>query len=254
MRVCKVEGHRGAPFLEVENTVAGFRAAYEAGADSVELDAFLIKDGSLVVFHGGDGGELSKLTHSKGLITELTLEETKKVRFDADNKNVVVGSEVAERGRIPSLEEVLEVVKEKEGRLVTIELKGDNTAEGCLNLVKKMGLLSVTLFSSFKHNEIERVKELEPTAQTAALFELEHTAEEFIKGANKVKANQIHARYDYLTKDIVDTCHEAGLKVMAWMRGPLTMKGMETLELYKGVMDLGLDTICVNHPEFFQGK
>ena len=247
---CTVEGHRGALYLGVENTVDAFRAAYEAGADSVELDVFLLRDGELAVFHGGSGGELSRLTHTKGKITEFTLEEVKQIKFDPSSENIMVGSDKSEVASIPSLEECLQVVKEKEGRRVTVELKGPDTAEGSLALVKKMGLLPVTTFSSFKHHEIARVKELDPTAITAALFEIKLEAKELIEDAKKVNANQIHYRYDYLSKELVDELHGAGYSVMGWMRGPTSMGNEESLDLYQKVMGYGIDTICVNHPEW----
>jgi glycerophosphoryl diester phosphodiesterase len=58
--VTKVIGHRGAPRMARENTVAAFRAAAEAGADMVELDVRRTADGALVVHHDAalDDGRL----------------------------------------------------------------------------------------------------------------------------------------------------------------------------------------------------
>jgi glycerophosphoryl diester phosphodiesterase len=46
-----VLGHRGAPLLARENTVAAFRAALDEGADGVELDVQCSSDGLLVLHH-----------------------------------------------------------------------------------------------------------------------------------------------------------------------------------------------------------
>ena len=46
-----VEGHRGARGLVVENTLASFAAAYDAGVTGVELDVRLTADGEVVVWH-----------------------------------------------------------------------------------------------------------------------------------------------------------------------------------------------------------
>ncbi len=46
-----VEGHRGAKGLVVENTLASFAAAYDAGVTGVELDVRLTADGEVVVWH-----------------------------------------------------------------------------------------------------------------------------------------------------------------------------------------------------------
>ena len=59
-----VIGHRGSPYTALENTSRSFIHAAQAGADGVELDIFLLKCGSLVVFHGSSGDENPGLLHS----------------------------------------------------------------------------------------------------------------------------------------------------------------------------------------------
>ena len=46
-----VWGHRGASGYAPENTMAAFEKAVEMGADGIELDVQLTKDGELVVIH-----------------------------------------------------------------------------------------------------------------------------------------------------------------------------------------------------------
>ncbi|MDJ0974609.1 MAG: glycerophosphodiester phosphodiesterase family protein [Planctomycetota bacterium] len=46
-----VVGHRGAPHAYPENTLAAFRAALDMGANALELDTCLMKDGGIAVFH-----------------------------------------------------------------------------------------------------------------------------------------------------------------------------------------------------------
>jgi glycerophosphoryl diester phosphodiesterase len=45
--------HRGASFDAPENTMPAFRLARQMGADGVELDAQLSKDGEVVIIHEG---------------------------------------------------------------------------------------------------------------------------------------------------------------------------------------------------------
>lgn len=52
-----VIGHRGSPYAAMENTTTSFVSAARAGAHGVELDAFLLKCGTLVVFHGTGGNK-----------------------------------------------------------------------------------------------------------------------------------------------------------------------------------------------------
>ena len=59
--------HRGASAHAPENTLAAFRRAVEAGADGIELDVRLARDGVAVVFHDSSlkrtAGRDDKLAH-----------------------------------------------------------------------------------------------------------------------------------------------------------------------------------------------
>ena len=46
-----VIGHRGAAGLEVENTIPSFQRAMDEGANAIELDFVMTKDGEIVIWH-----------------------------------------------------------------------------------------------------------------------------------------------------------------------------------------------------------
>lgn len=48
-------GHRGSPATHPENTLEGFRHALSVGADALELDVHVTRDGRVVVMHDEDG-------------------------------------------------------------------------------------------------------------------------------------------------------------------------------------------------------
>lgn len=60
----------------LENTIPSMEAAFEAGADIVELDIQLTKDGQFAVFHDWT---LDCRTNAKGNTREYTMEELKKL-------------------------------------------------------------------------------------------------------------------------------------------------------------------------------
>ena len=95
-----VIAHRGASFHERENTLTAFERAIQLGADLVELDVQVSRDGALVVFHDL---ELDRLTPVSGPLR----------RRDA--------TELRALG-IPTLEEALEVMRGRVG--VLADLKG----------------------------------------------------------------------------------------------------------------------------------
>ena len=99
----RVWAHRGASALAPENTLAAFELAKEAGADGIELDVQLDRDGTVVVFHDHD---LQRLCDRPGSIDTLSASERKALRV---------------RGEcVPTLAEVFDMLGDME---VNVELK-----------------------------------------------------------------------------------------------------------------------------------
>ena len=73
-----VLAHRGYSSRAPENTMAAFRLALEAGADGLELDVQLTRDGEAVVIHDFT---LDRTTDGSGFVAQYTLAELR--QFDA---------------------------------------------------------------------------------------------------------------------------------------------------------------------------
>ena len=102
-----VIGHRGSPMEAPENTLESFRVALAQGADALELDVHLSRDGVPVVIHDPD---LRRTTDRAGLVERLTVAELQAAdagaRFTTDG-----GRTFPWRGRgvrVPTLEEVVQ--------------------------------------------------------------------------------------------------------------------------------------------------
>ena len=74
-----IVAHRGASAEEAENTVESFALAVEAGADAVEFDVRLTRDGHAVVLHDHD---VDRTTDGSGAVGSLTLAEVRALRID----------------------------------------------------------------------------------------------------------------------------------------------------------------------------
>jgi len=68
--------HRGASDSHPENTLAAFREAIRLGAQMIEFDVALTRDGQLVLLHDGT---VDRTTNGKGSVSEKTLAELKKL-------------------------------------------------------------------------------------------------------------------------------------------------------------------------------
>jgi glycerophosphoryl diester phosphodiesterase len=163
-----VVAHRGASSAQPENTLAAFEAAIDAGADVIELDVRLTKDGFPVILHDPD---VSPTTDGAGLVHTLTLAEVK--RLDASGGRTG-------RHEIPTLGEALEAIGRTGKMAVDLEIKNipgepafdspDETVLGAtLEALERDGFSGPVLVSSFNWITIERSKELAPEIPTGFL-------------------------------------------------------------------------------------
>ena len=135
-------GHRGYPSCTPANTIASFKEALDHGADVFEIDVQTTADGRIIVMHDGT---IANTTNYDGPLNiwEMTLEEIKSYRIVSDiyyPGRYRIGDVTDET--VPTLEEVLELLREYPGRRVFIELKGSNlfTASETARIVKEYGM------------------------------------------------------------------------------------------------------------------
>jgi glycerophosphoryl diester phosphodiesterase len=108
----KIVAHRGASYDAPENTLAAIALGWAQGADAVEIDVHLTRDGEVVAIHDPT---LLRTTGKDARVDALTLAEIRKL-----DAGVWKGS--AYRGeRVPTLAEVVASVPA--GRTLYIELK-----------------------------------------------------------------------------------------------------------------------------------
>src|ERR687886_2515618 len=148
-----VVGHRGAMGHCPENTLASFERALELGADWIELDVHLSRDGALVVIHDES---LDRTTDGHGLVKDHTLAELK--RLDA---GAWFGAAFAGQG-IPTLDEVLVWAGERD-TIVDIEIKNApiyyaGIEEAVIRTLDRYGMTERAIVISFDHRSVARVK------------------------------------------------------------------------------------------------
>jgi glycerophosphoryl diester phosphodiesterase len=195
-------GHRGAKGHIAENTIASIRKAIELGADGIEIDVFLCKSGEIVLFHDKT---LEKLTNGYGNIEDKNLEELRKLK--------VLNSSYS----IPTLEEVLKSIDKDV--FLNIELKGRNTAQGSLDLIRKYIRknkieLNNILFSSFNWEELKDLRSLSDKVQLALITEEDPLLA--IDFAIQLNAVAINPNYKDLNKKNISKINEKGLKIYTW--------------------------------------
>jgi glycerophosphoryl diester phosphodiesterase len=140
----RIFAHRGLVFrgdrqVVDENTIESFELALAAGADYVETDLQLTKDGIAVLFHDAD---LSRLVGSKRSVSSLTHSELKQIKLPFG-------------GTIPTLQEALEKFPTAKFNL---DFKSPSTESPGMAVISAAGAHERVLVSSF--SESSRVRAL----------------------------------------------------------------------------------------------
>jgi glycerophosphoryl diester phosphodiesterase len=206
----KIFAHRGAKSMAPENTISAFKKAIESGADGIELDVHLSKDGFLVVMHDES---VERTTNGQGEITELSLSEIKKLDagswFDKRFKDE----------RVPTLEEVIEILHELNfDGILNIELKTDkNNYEGIeeklSGLLKKSKPSFSYIYSSFNFRTLEKLNSIEPEAEYAYI--VENDTEKVFQAENTAFISGIHPNVSWFLEN-TDIIEKSAKKYRVW--------------------------------------
>jgi len=215
----RVVGHRGSLYQSLENTRHSIRLAAN-DCEEVEIDVFLLKCGTLTVFHGSgtdkNPGWLKEYCNVEGSILDYTYEEVRKLKFNQNHPEFGCGPDTIRKLEheyyIPTLEEVLTDAKQT-GVVIKIELKGPGTTEPVLEMVERLDMVDQVHYSSFEHSRIKRVRELHPernadgshTYKTGCLFD--EVPDNFVELALDVDASEVHLKYSTATKERVEKIH-----------------------------------------------
>ena len=246
-----VQAHRGAGVGAPENTMEAFEIGWGFGA-TPEADLFTTKDGVIVAFHDENFARVLPNApdelKSKG-IRDFTFEELR--QFDVGSWR---GEQFAGQ-RIPSLAEIVEVLKANPKRKFYIDIKRVNfeqLAEETREVHPQL------ILASTNYVEIERWKRLAPDSYT--LHWLGGTQDRLTERLAALKANQfrgidqlqIHVRFDgdgvlapsedFLrqTGDMLRE-HNILFQVLSWNRA-------SDPNTYRRLMDLGVASFATGYP------
>lgn len=229
----KVWAHRGASGYAPENTLEAFKLAAGMGADGVELDVQLTKDGELVVFHDET---LERVTDGSGWLKDYTLKELKKRKVKHDSYK---------KAKIPTLKEVYELLAPT-GLEINVELKTgvifyEEIEKKVLKLSQEMGMEHKIWYSSFNHYTLMALKKLDPTVRTGILY-----ADGIVKpwkyAVKTVGADALHpALYNMQFPDYLKKSRKKGLETHVW-----TVNEEKDMRM---LAEAGVEAIITNYPD-----
>ncbi len=235
----QVIAHRGVSGTAPENTRVAVRRAIEVGADMVEIDVGLTRDGHVVVLHDAT---LDRTTDGRGRLAEATLEQVRRLDAGAWFSPEFAGETV------PTLAEVLDLVR---GRiLLNVEIKGEavtDTAAGgvvdkVLRLVRERRMESGVILSSFSPTALRHARRLDPGVRTASLYNSEvHAGMGPLEVMTEVGASGFNLSSKQLTARILQLCHAH--------RRPVAVYTVNQEKQMRRLIEMGVDAIFTDHPE-----
>ncbi len=230
-----IVGHRGAMGYRPEITLASYEFALQVGADWIECDCHLSRDGALVVIHDES---VDRTTNGHGLVRDHTLAELK--QLDAGSW---FSTEFNDQ-RVLTVEELLDWAKQRD-TIVDIEIKNaplyyPGIEDAVVAALQRTEMTEQAIVISFDHRAVGRVKALQQRIATGVLYAC-RPADGGISLAQAVNADALLPHWAYVTREDVDAAHAAGLSVAPWATSDPA--------ILEHLIAAGVDGIGTNHPD-----
>ena len=221
-------GHRGASALAPENTLAAFARAFDDGADGIELDVRLARDGVPVVIHDPSLSHTGRLKARVARLTSESLGQTD-VGSSFNQRHPQLARVQYLKQTVPALEDVFRLMANSprqntvcyvEMKTVTDKRSNSSLAAAVVEIIQRHSFHNRVIVISFNLRAIAAVKAIEPSLRTGALFGPRQRATKSVRkivanalgcGANEILLHHLIAK-DRLLKLAL----EANLNPVVW--------------------------------------
>jgi glycerophosphoryl diester phosphodiesterase len=241
--------HRGGSLLAPENTLTAFRRGAELGADALELDIQLTRDGEVVVMHDP---QVDRTTNGVGPVSSFTSDELR--RLDAGYRFTPDGGQTypfRERGvTVPSLREVFETFPDLR---INIDLKESNPQreQALWRLIQEQRAEDRVLAASFVYAPLVRFRRLTGARVTTSATRRELIW--FLAAATSGRLGFLRPSYDALqvpethrgirivSPKMLAAAHRLGLDVHVWT--------VDDSSDMRRLLDWGVDGVMSDRPD-----
>ena len=199
--------HRGSPRERLENTLPGFLLALEHGADGIELDVHVTRDGEVVVHHDFDVAGRA--------VSGLSGEEVRAVTL-------------ADGARVPLLSDVLRAIADR--AVVYVELKGHRIERQVAEVLQTHGCRYA--MHSFDHEMIARVRRLHPGMPRGILVDrgTAGVLEKLPRVVEQTRPRDVWPHYTLVDDRFMAAAAALDLRVIPWtVNSPEAARRLKTL-------------------------
>jgi len=244
----KIIAHRGGASLAPENTLTCYRKGIEAGADMIETDIHLTRDGHIVVCHDE---RVDRTTDGSGRIRDLSLDEIRRFRVvDAD------GHPTDEH--LPTLSELFALLQEfrAHGREVGLLCEIKRSRPGIYKGLEEQLIAQIAandarrwvIVQSFDDYALDHVHQLDSTLRLEKLLVCKLPGLPFIIDGPHLSrfsyekyshVSSFNFWYRGISRSLLDDIHAHGREVKLWT--------LEDLDAPR----LAVDGIITNRPDLW---
>jgi glycerophosphoryl diester phosphodiesterase len=241
-----IVAHRGASRDAPENTLAAFRLAWEQGADAIEGDFYVSKDGRLVCIHDGTtkrtaGVELAVAESTVAALKELEVGAFKGAKWRGE--------------KIPTIEEVLALVPPNKTVLIEMKCGKEGVAPLAATLRTAQLAPKQTTVIAFNAEVIAETKRRIPEIKAFWLtgYEKDKATGDWTPTLASVLATleqcgadglDTQANLEVVDEAFVAALRERDLEFHAWT--------VNDLEKATRLKELGVDSITTDRPRYLR--
>jgi len=191
-----VVSHRGSTSEFPENTLAAFDWAQRVGADLIEADLRVSRDGHIVIMHDR---WVDRTTNGRGRVHRLSLDDLR--ALDAGSGQSV-----------PTLHETLTFVRSTDLRLL-LDVKDDRriAPEALVSIIAASGMDDRVVVGSRSPRMIGAIEQLKPELRTLAFIRSRSALERFVQ--LDVDVVRIWAGWTVSDPSLVETVRASGVEV-----------------------------------------
>lgn len=246
-----VIAHQGGDGIWPGNTMYAFERAVETGADVLEMDAHITKDGQIILMHDE---EVDRTTDGSGLVEEMTLDELQ--QLDAAYKwSNDEGQTFPFRGqgiRVPTLEDLFQRFPQMR-YVIEIKLTQNPIEKPLCDLIRKHAMQDRVMIASFHDAAMQNFRETcSEIATSAARTEVRNfvlLGKAFLSGFIAPEYQSIQPPYDpkesmnipIMTARFIREAHARNIRVEPWT--------VDDPALMKQYIEWGVDGIITDRPD-----
>ncbi|WFB07149.1 glycerophosphodiester phosphodiesterase [Streptomyces sp. LX-29] len=210
---CHAVGHRGDPYVQRENTLPSIRSAVRAGAQAVEIDVRLTRDGVPVLLHDAT---LERLWRQDRPLAGLSAAEVRGLTG----------------GGVPTLHEAL---AHTESVRTLVDLPDATAASAAVAAARESGAADRVYYCG-SVAAMRAVRRADPAAELALTWTTLAPPRPTLLA--ELRPRWINYRFGLLSRALVDRNHADGLLVSAWTA--------DTRWSMSRLLTVGVDAITTN--------